>query len=64
MFVTKKEFQTYQVQMGERHDRQMHRYWELVEAHERLLEHLGLHETKIRAHTVLRSKGGPEEEGP
>ncbi len=57
MFITKKEFQAYQARMDENNSRQTQRYWELVEAHERLLEHFGLHEDRIKAHTVLRSNG-------
>ena len=36
------------------------RYWRLQNAHQRLLDYLGVNEVEYEAKTVLEKKGGPE----
>lgn len=60
MFVKKRNFEYAERQRDLEHDDLRKRYWDLREAHDRLLAHLGLEEVTMPKKTVLRAKGGPE----
>jgi len=60
MFVTKKTFDREISTLADRLDRVNNLYWQLSHAHDRLLEHLGLHEVTIPAQKKFLAKGGPE----
>lgn len=53
MFVTKKQFNREISTLADRLDRVNNLYWHLSHAHDRLLEHLRLHEVTIPARKKL-----------
>ena len=64
MLVTKKKFYAELEWLERRNKKLDERYWELLRAHARLLQHLGLEEVAVPETTVLRAKGEPEEPTP
>jgi hypothetical protein len=66
MFVSRKKLHDLEFQCRSLRfevDRANERYWQTRRELDLLLAHLGLYTHEIQKHTVLRSKGGPEQ-GP